>query len=471
MITTTAYKHREEPHTEFKELLTSMPVESLKPFRPTAMDDPSMTSTLLQAAAEHDNKEAVLLLLEHGVDPKETSDIKKTPMKIAAENNFEEIVEILREASGEEIPDDVKIQQLSRLMYEDDREKAKNKFSELLSSLSPESVSSTSVNQYGSVLQDAVLESKTDFIRLLLEHGVDPSVGTDMKEETSIEIAANRDSTEVLTLLAEFAELPTDIKIKQLKLMIESDDEGNIDIFKKQLESLSVDQLAAARISFKFQSDWKDASLLQYLASQTGKLEQFELLLNHGLDPRAVTDDIAHTPLEIAASNKNTKAFDLLAAHYEENIKKQIAQLLLWGLTDKAPSAAFMLLFELVPLAEVNSCTIMDSNLIQALAYEGRTAHVAFLLEQGVDPDNEEKSAMHLAWLNDHVGTMAELAKYTEADPQVRTSSVWLLVEREQERSWQKDVLSLMQNQQKEMEKQTRLLKIIAKASGAEVED
>ena len=51
-----------------------------------------------------------------------------------------------------------------------------------------------------------------------------------------------------------------------------------------------------------------------------------------------------------------------------------------------------------------------------------------------VDPDNEEKSAMHLAWLNDHVGTMAELAKYTEADPQVRTSSVWLLVEREQER-------------------------------------
>ena len=79
------------------------------------------------------------------VDPKETSDIKKTPMKIAAENNFEEIVEILREASGEEIPDDIKIQQLSRLMYEDDREKAKNKFSELLSSLSPESVRSKSI--------------------------------------------------------------------------------------------------------------------------------------------------------------------------------------------------------------------------------------------------------------------------------------------------------------------------------------
>ena len=41
---------------------------------------------------------------------------------------------------------------------------------------------------------------------------------------------------------------------------------------------------------------------------------------------------------------------------------------------------------------------------------------------------------MHLAWQKDHVGTMTELAKYTEADPDVRTSSVWLLVEREQER-------------------------------------
>jgi len=469
---TTAYRYREEPHTEFKELLSSMPVELVKPFRLIAMGDPPMTSTLLQAAAEHDNKEAVLLLLEHGVDPKETSDIKKTPMKIAAEHNFEEIVEILREASGEEIPDDVKIQQLSRLMYEDDKENAKNKFRELLSSLSPELVSSTSVNQYGSVLQDAVLEGKTDFIRLLLEHGVDPTVGTEEKKETSIEIAANRDSTEVLTLLAEFTELPTDIKIKQLKLLIESDDEGNTDVFKKQLESLSVDQLAAARISFKFNSEWKDATLLQYLASQTGKLEQLELLLNHGLDPKAVTEDIAHTPLEIAASNENTKAFDLLAPQYEDNTKKNLAQLLIWGLTDKTPSAAFKLLFESVPLAEVNSCTIMDSNLLQALAYEGRTAHVAFLLEQGVDPDgNNEKSAMHLAWLNDHVGTMTELAKYTEADPQVRTSSVWLLVEREQERRWQKDVLLLLQNQQKEMEKQSRLLKIIAKASGAEVED
>ena len=61
-------------------------------------------------------------------------------MKIAADNNYEEIVEILREAIGEEIPDDVKLSQLSKAMYEDDPEKAKNKFCELLRSLSPELV-------------------------------------------------------------------------------------------------------------------------------------------------------------------------------------------------------------------------------------------------------------------------------------------------------------------------------------------
>jgi len=216
-------------------------------------------------------------------------------------------------------------------------------------------------------------------------------------------------------------------------------------------------------------------SLLQYLASQTAKLEQLELLLNHGLDPRAVTEDVDYTPLEIAACKENTKAFDLLAPHYEESIKKKIAQLFIWGLTDKAPSAAFMLLFESVPLAEVNNCTIFESNLLQALAYEGKTPHVAFLLEQGVDPEvckETSKRPMHLAWLNDHVGTMTELAKYgVEPDSEVRGSSDWQFVEKEQERRWQKEMLSLMQKQQKEMENQTKLLKLIAKASGAEVEE
>merc|ERR1719295_1076178 len=129
--------------------------------------------TLLQAAAAYDNKGAVRLLLEKGVDPKATGNYGKTAKDIAQENKSMEVVELLWEAIGEEIPDKVKLQQLSKAMYKKDTEEAKKKFRELLRSLSPELVSTTAVNRYGSVLQDAVLEGKTDFVRLLLDYGVD----------------------------------------------------------------------------------------------------------------------------------------------------------------------------------------------------------------------------------------------------------------------------------------------------------
>merc|ERR1712212_1307563 len=131
-----------------------------------------------------------------------------------------------------------------------------------------------------------------------------------------------------------------------------------------------------------------------------------------------------------------TEAFDLLAPHYEENTKKKIAQLMIWGLkSDSVPSAEFKLLFESVPLAEVNSCTIVEFNLLSILVYNDKTPYVAFLLEQGVDPNTEaspeKESPMYLAYTNYNVATMAELAKYTEPDEEVRSSGVWDLVEKE----------------------------------------
>ena len=104
------------------------------------------------------------------------------------ESDRTEIAVLLCEASGEEFPDKVKLEQLSKAMYKEDEDEAKKEFSKILASLSPDvvsflksciyfwlivltQVSSTAVNDYGSVLRDAVLERKTDFIRLLLEHG------------------------------------------------------------------------------------------------------------------------------------------------------------------------------------------------------------------------------------------------------------------------------------------------------------
>ena len=74
---------------------------------------------------------------------------------------------------------------------------------------------------------------------------------------------------------------------------------------------------------------------------------------------------MGYTPLEIAAINENTEGFDLLAPHYEENSKKKIAQLVIWGLTDSVPSAAFKLLFEEVPLAEVGVFVVENTLLKQ----------------------------------------------------------------------------------------------------------
>ena len=88
------------------------------------------------------------------VDPMETSDEKRTPIRLAAENelvDYDEIVEMLGEAIGGEIPDNVKLLQMSKATIsnrynmrgnrvEYDIEKAKKKFSELLCSLPPELV-------------------------------------------------------------------------------------------------------------------------------------------------------------------------------------------------------------------------------------------------------------------------------------------------------------------------------------------
>ena len=51
------------------------------------------------------------------------------------------------------------------------------------------------------------------------------------------------DSIELLSLFAEFAEIPTDVVIKQLAKSIESDEEDSDDIVKKLLEMLSVEEV------------------------------------------------------------------------------------------------------------------------------------------------------------------------------------------------------------------------------------
>lgn len=128
------------------------------------------------------------------VDASAVTDTKKaTPLEIALENNNEEIASMICNAIGQEVPDKIKIMQLSKAMYKDNKTEAKREFKELLESLDPElvrffvksltsslfyfKVASTAVNSHGfmtmqgSLLQNAAHDGKIDFVRLLLDHG------------------------------------------------------------------------------------------------------------------------------------------------------------------------------------------------------------------------------------------------------------------------------------------------------------
>ena len=75
------------------------------------------------------------------IDPKLATDEKeKTPLKIALDRDNTEIVFLLSEAIGEEVPDKVKLEQLSKAMYKEDKEEGRKRFTELLGYLTPEKV-------------------------------------------------------------------------------------------------------------------------------------------------------------------------------------------------------------------------------------------------------------------------------------------------------------------------------------------
>ena len=100
---------------------------------------------------------------------------------------------------------------------------------------------------------------------------------------------------------------------------------------------------------------------------------------------------MGYTPLEIAAINENTEGFDLLAPHYEDNAKKKIAQLVIWGLTDSVPSAAFKLLFEEVPLAEVG-VFVVENTLLKQIHFQ--TIHFYKV------PSDHKSHKLNVGWMD-----------------------------------------------------------------------
>ena len=66
------------------------------------------------------------------------------------------------------------------------------------------------------------------------------------------------------------------------------------------------------------------------------------------------------TALEIAAMTRNELAFDLLAPHCDDDLKKKMAQLVLIGLAEKTPSDEFKTLFSSIPIHKVTRSSEMN---------------------------------------------------------------------------------------------------------------
>ena len=79
-------------------------------------------------------------------------------------------------------------------------------------------------------------------------------------------------------------------------------------------------------------------------------------LLFTSLDPNSVVEyesEASCNALEIAAMNRNEPAFNLLAPHCDDELKKKMAKLVLIGLAEKTPSDEFKTLLSSIPMHKV----------------------------------------------------------------------------------------------------------------------
>jgi len=120
---------------------------------------------------------------------------------------------------------------------------------------------------------------------------------------------------QILNVFAELKEMKMENKLRYMRLVVKNGTKEWISFegFKKQLSSLSAAELSNEIIPMEGRS----AKYLQFLASQSNPIamEVLRLLLEHGLDPLAESEDFPHPAVEIAAESGNAEAFDLLSVY------------------------------------------------------------------------------------------------------------------------------------------------------------
>jgi len=150
---------------------------------------------------------------------------------------------------GESKSQDEILTSLSDLMYLGNLEKATQEFKLLLTLLPVEMVSTTSVKKYGTLLQDAVNENKTPFVRLLLQFGADPTVVSKDCETPPLATAAKslKDDGEMFRVMGELTEIPWLFKFERLRTLLcwEYNPPWVMEEFKNLLSTMPVDKVTS----------------------------------------------------------------------------------------------------------------------------------------------------------------------------------------------------------------------------------
>jgi len=373
----------EKSKEEFQSILCSLPVDLVS--TEYVYDRRiGVSRTLLLNAVCEKKLDFLRLLLEYGVDATAKADGAVSPIEFAVVDEFDEAVAILREFV--KIPDDVKFVRLGRLLYHGDEEMAKKEFAEMIRTLPVDLVSRRNVDNEGTLLQAAIQRDKQDFVRILLDYGVDPTAVSEVQPHTPMEIALEcRQHLEVLHILAKFMQMPDNVKHIQLALLANSADsnEASNEDFHKILNSLPLEM-----VSTKRPQQGGCGTILQD-AVQNGKLHFVSDLLSFGVDPTAICEQKKDTPMEISvASEKSSPEMRRLLGEFTEmpnNIK--LFHLSTLMATDDNKGEFRVMLWSL-PVEMVSSTNVRAlGSLLQGAVKEDKKDFVRTLLEFGADPN------------------------------------------------------------------------------------
>jgi len=154
------------------------------------------------------------------------------------------------------------------------------------------------------------------------------------------------------------------------------------EVFSYLLSSLPINLVSSTKVRCY-------GTLLQDAVSE-GKRAHVQAILEHGVDPAAVTGDQHDSPTEIAINKEDLAVLKILANFTEvpNKIKHKQLRIMLDREKKGSPSTEFCNLLHSVPADELPDLALAwgESTLVQIAARDGMKDHLPLLLSHGLDP-------------------------------------------------------------------------------------